>query len=230
MQDVRRKRKKMSSQKRGVVTVISGFSGSGKGTVVKEIMAQNPDRFRLSVSVTTRPPREKEVPGVDYFFIDQEEYDRMVQAGQLLEHAEYAGGCYGTPRAFVEENLEAGRDVILEIEQRGAFQVKEILPDAVLIFLTAPSAGELVSRLHHRNETDEFIAKRMAKSVLEAPNISRYDYLVINNTVEQSVRDVCGILDSERMHTDDSKYLRIAYHEDFITSMQEQLEAYRKED
>ena len=230
MQNMHRKRKKMSDQKRGVVTVISGFSGSGKGTVVKEIMAHYPDRFRLSVSVTTRPPRKKEKEGVDYFFIDQEKYDRMVEENQLLEHAEYAGGCYGTPRAFVEENLAAGRDVILEIEQRGAFQVKEILPDAVLIFLTAPSADAIVSRLRGRNETEEFIAKRMAKSVLEAPNISRYDYLVINDTVEQSVRDVCGILDSERQHTDDSRHLRTIYHEDFISGMQEQLEAYRKED
>lgn len=230
MQDEHRKRKKMSSQKRGVVTVISGFSGSGKGTVVKEIMAQYPDRFRLSVSVTTRPPRDKEREGVDYFFIDQEQYDQMVKENQLLEHAEYAGGCYGTPRAFVEENLAAGRDVILEIEQKGAFQVKEMLPDAVLIFLTAPSAESLVKRLRGRNETDEFIAKRMAKSVLEASNISRYDYLVVNETVEQSVRDVCGILDSERLHTDDSRHLRITYHEDFISGMQEQLEAYRKED
>lgn len=230
MQNVHRKRKKMSDQKKGVVTVISGFSGSGKGTVVKEIMAQYPDRFRLSVSVTTRSPRDKEREGVDYFFIDQEKYDRMVEENQLLEHAEYAGGCYGTPRAFVEENLTAGRDVILEIEQIGAFQVKEILPDAVLIFLTAPTADAIVSRLRGRNETEEFIAKRMAKSVLEAPNISRYDYLVINDTVEQSVRDICGILDSERMHTDDSNHLRIKYYEDFISGMQEQLEAYRKED
>ena len=220
----------MSSQKRGVVTVISGFSGSGKGTIVREVMEKYPDRFRLSVSVTTRPPRKKETEGVDYFFIDQEKYDQMVEENQLLEHAEYAGGCYGTPRAFVEENLAAGRDVILEIEQRGAFQVKEMMPDAVLIFLTAPSADSLVSRLRGRNETDEFIAKRMAKSVLEAPNISRYDYLVVNETVEQSVRDVCSILDSERMKTDDSRHLRTIYHQDFISGMQEQLEAYRKED
>ncbi len=220
----------MSSQKKGVVTVISGFSGSGKGTVVKKIMSEYPDRFRLSVSVTTRQPRDKEVPGVDYYYIGQEEYDRMVKEDRLLEHAEYAGGCYGTPREFVEENLNAGRDVILEIEQRGAFQIKEILPDAVLIFLTAPSADALVSRLHNRKETDDFIAKRMAKSVQEASNISRYDYLVVNDTVEQCVQDVIRILDSERQHTDDSRDLRISNHEDFISGMQEQLEAYRKED
>ena len=220
----------MNEPKRGVVTVISGFSGSGKGTVVKRIMEKDPDRFCLSVSVTTRKPREHEVHGIDYYFIDQEEYDRMVREGRLLEHAEYAGGCYGTPRDFAEEHLAAGRDVILEIEQRGAFQVKEILPDAVLIFLTAPSADDLVARLRGRKETEEFIAKRMAKSVQEAANIGRYDYLVINDTVEKSVSDICRILDSERLHTDDCRDLRTMYHEDFISGMQEQLEAYRKEE
>ena len=129
-----------------------------------------------------------------------------------------------------EEHLAAGRDVILEIEQRGAFQVKEILPDAVLIFLTAPSADDLVARLRGRKETEEFIAKRMAKSVQEAANIGRYDYLVINDTVEKSVSDICRILDSERLHTDDCRDLRTMYHEDFISGMQEQLEAYRKEE
>lgn len=212
----------MTSQKRGVLTIISGFSGSGKGTVVKKLLEKHADTFRLSVSVTTRSPRDHEENAIHYFFISRERFDRMVEEERLLEYAEYVGDFYGTPREYVEEQLSRGFDVILEIEQVGAFKVKKAMPEAVLIFLTAPSIEELADRLRRRGETEAFMEARLAKAAQESLYIDRYDYVVVNDDVDRCAEEICSIIERERA--------RVIYNEDFIGSLQEQLEPYRKED
>ncbi len=212
----------MTSHKRGVLTIISGFSGSGKGTVVKKMLEQHADTFRLSVSVTTRSPRDNEENAIHYFFISREKFDQMVEEERLLEYAEYVGDFYGTPREYVEEQLARGFDVLLEIEQVGAFKVKKAMPEAVLIFLTAPSVTELAARLRKRGESEDFMQARLAKAAQESLYIDRYDYIVINDSADRCAEEICGIIERERA--------RVIYNEEFIGSLQKQLEPYRKED
>ena len=132
---------------RGILIVVSGFSGSGKGTIMKELMKKHSEYYALSISATTRNPRPGEQDGVEYFFRTREEFERMIAEDELVEYAEYVGNYYGTPKAYVEEQLNAGKDVILEIEIQGALKVKEKFPDTLLLFVTPPSAEELKKRL-----------------------------------------------------------------------------------
>ena len=153
---------------RGILAVVSGFSGSGKGTIMKELLQQY-DNYALSISATTRQPREGEMHGREYFFLSKEEFEQLIKEEKLIEYAQYVGNYYGTPSSFVEEQRDAGKDVILEIEVQGALQVKEKFPDTVLLFVTPPSAEELASRLRGRGtETEEVIAKRMEQAVTES--------------------------------------------------------------
>ena len=146
----------MSDQKRGILTIISGFSGAGKGTVVGRLLEKYPERYKLSISATTRSPRNGEEHGVHYFFKSDEEFQQMIENDAFLEYAQYVEHSYGTPRQYVEENLAAGYDVILEIEQQGAFAVKKAVPEAILIFLTPPTIEELERRLRNRKtESDD---------------------------------------------------------------------------
>lgn len=211
----------MSSQQRGVLTIISGFSGAGKGTVVKELLAQFPDRFRLSVSATTRQPREGEEDGIHYFFKKREEFEAMIENDQLLEYARYVDNYYGTPRAYVEQQLSEGYDVILEIEQQGAFQVKKAMPEAVLIFLTPPTIEELEKRLRGRHtETEEVILSRLAQAAIEAENIGLYDYIVINDEVQGCVESLSRLIEREHHRT--------CLNENKIQELQNDLQIYRK--
>ena len=139
----------MSQQ--GILTIISGFSGSGKGTIVRELMAQHPDEFALSISATTRAPREGEKEGVSYFFKSREAFEQMILQDELLEYAQYVDNYYGTPRAYVDRQLAAGKNVILEIEVQGAMKIREKYPDTLLLFVTPPSAEELKQRLVGRD-------------------------------------------------------------------------------
>ncbi len=185
-------------KRRGVLAVISGFSGAGKGTLVKKIM-ETYDSYALSISMTTRNPRAGEEDGVHYFFISREQFEQNIADGKMLEHAEYVGNYYGTPREYVERQLQAGRDVILEIEYMGAFQVKKMMPDALLLFVTPPSADELYRRLKGRGtETDDVIAGRMKRAIEEADIVNKYDYLLVNDDLDTCVRETHEIIQNTK--------------------------------
>ena len=166
------------NKQRGLLIVLSGPSGVGKGTVRKELFSQPDTNYEYSISMTTRNPREGEVDGVDYFFRTREEFESLIEQGGLLEHAEFVGNYYGTPLAYVQETLEAGRDVFLEIEVQGAAQIRKKAPEALFIFLAPPSISELEQRLVGRGtETEDVIARRIATAREEVEMMSLYDYV-----------------------------------------------------
>ncbi|MBE5927206.1 MAG: guanylate kinase [Lachnospiraceae bacterium] len=176
--------------KKGLLVVISGFSGAGKGTLMKELINKY-DNYALSVSATTRQPREGEVDGREYFFKTVDEFENMIKNEQLIEYAKYVNNYYGTPRAYVDSQLEAGKDVILEIEIQGAMNIKKMYEDAVLIFILPPSAEELKRRLVGRNtETIDVINARMSRANEEAVGIENYDYVVVNDILDESVEEL----------------------------------------
>ena len=180
---------------RGVLTVISGFSGAGKGTVVKQLLQEYD--YGLSISATTRSPREGEQDGREYFFKTKEEFEKMIREHQLIEYAQYVGNYYGTPKEYVVQQLEQGKDVILEIEMQGAIRVREILPEVNLIFLTPPTVDELERRLVSRGtETAEVIRERMARAKEESAYMKEYDYVVINDDLDECVENVHQLIRS----------------------------------
>ncbi|CDC94122.1 guanylate kinase [Roseburia sp. CAG:380] len=180
---------------RGVLTVISGFSGAGKGTVVKQLLQEYD--YGLSISATTRSPREGEQDGREYFFKTKEEFEKMIREHQLIEYAQYVGNYYGTPKEYVVQQLEQGKDVILEIEMQGALRVREILPEVNLIFLTPPTVDELERRLVSRGtETAEVIRERMARAKEESAYMKEYDYVVINDDLDECVENVHQLIRS----------------------------------
>lgn len=184
--------------KTGLKIVLSGPSGSGKGTLVKELIKN--EQFLLSISATTRKPRQGEEEGVHYFFREREEFETMIANNELLEYAEFCGNYYGTPKAFIEESVKNGKDVILEIEVEGAMQVKEIYPDAVFIFIVPPSLTELENRLVGRNtETREVIERRLARAKEELGLYNQYDYVVVNDRLVEAIDDINGIVRSEKL-------------------------------
>lgn len=188
--------------KKGLLIIVSGPAGSGKGTVVARVREKAP--FEFSVSATTRAPRPGELDGVHYHFIDKAAFEEKIAAGDMLEHAEYVGNYYGTPKAPVEQTLAEGKDIILDIEVQGALQVKEKMPDAVMIFILPPDAVTLEARLRGRGtETEEVIAKRMAKARTELALFDRYDYVVVNreNGVDAAAEEILSILRAERCRT-----------------------------
>ena len=200
---------------RGILIVVSGFSGSGKGTIMKEIMNRY-DNYALSVSATTRKPRPGEEDGREYFFRSTEEFEKMIAKDELIEYARYVDNYYGTPRAYVEEQLEAGKDVILEIEIQGALKVKENFPQTLLLFVTPPTAGELRERLKGRGtETEDVIDFRMNRAKEEALGMDRYDYLLINDMVDECVEEMHQIIRGEHRRS----YRNMA----FIERMKEEL-------
>ena len=200
---------------RGILIVVSGFSGAGKGTIMKEIMRRY-DNYALSISATTRKPRPGEEEGREYFFKTVEEFEKMIAKDELIEYARYVDNYYGTPRAYVEEQLEAGKDVILEIEIQGALKVKENFPQTLLLFVTPPTAGELRERLKGRGtETKDVIDFRMNRAKEEALGMDRYDYLLINDMVDECVEEMHQIIRGEHRRS----YRNMA----FIERMKEEL-------
>lgn len=182
---------------KGILIVVSGFSGAGKGTLMKRIMEKY-DNYALSISATTRAPREGEVNGREYFFKTVDEFEKMIAQEELIEYAKYVSNYYGTPKAYILEQLEAGKDVILEIEIQGALKVREKFPDTLLLFVTPPSAKELERRLTMRGtETPEVIASRMARACEEAEFMDHYDYLVINDDLEECVEELHELIQRE---------------------------------
>lgn len=177
----------------GVLSVISGFSGVGKGTIVKKLVEK--EGYALSVSATSRAPRQGEVHGREYFFLTREEFHSMIENNGLIEWAEYVSNFYGTPREYVEERLAEGEDVILEIEPQGALKVKAQYPEAVLIFIVPPNAKELENRLIGRGtEETETIKKRLKRAAEETVFIENYEYIVINDDLEDAVSDIHHII------------------------------------
>ena len=184
-------------KRKGILIVVSGFSGAGKGTLMKELLKRY-DNYALSVSMTTRAPREGEVDGESYFFVDKETFERTIAEDGLIEYASYCGNYYGTPREYVEKCLQDGRDVILEIEIQGAAKVREKMPEAVSLFLVPPSFEELSRRLHSRGtDSEETIQQRLATARREVKEIVNYDYIVVNDTVDQAVGEILAILIAE---------------------------------
>ena len=177
----------------GVLSVISGFSGVGKGTIVKKLVEK--EGYALSVSATSRAPRQGEVHGREYFFLTREEFHSMIENDGLIEWAEYVSNFYGTPREYVEERLARGEDVILEIEPQGALKVKAQYPEALLIFIVPPNAKELENRLIGRGtEETETIKKRLKRAAEETAFIENYEYIVINDDLEDAVSDIHHII------------------------------------
>lgn len=198
----------MKEHRNGLLLVVSGPSGVGKGTLVRALMERN-DRIKMSVSATTREPRDGEIDGVHYFFKTEEEFRGMVDRGEFLEYIHVFGSkYYGTPRSFVEQQLENGYDVLLEIDVQGAMKVKQAFPDAVLIFITAPSMSEIKSRLIGRGtETMEQVEKRFATAFEEIKMIPKYDYVIVNDVVDVAVHHMEAIMEAERCRTIRSTYL-----------------------
>ena len=187
-------------KKEGILLIVSGPSGSGKGTVVSKLVESG--EFCLSISATTRKPRDYEEEGVHYFFHTKEEFEAMAEKGELLEWASFSDNYHATPKPYVEHCLKEGKNVILEIEVQGAFQVKELMPESVLIFLMAPNVTELRKRLTGRGTEDSsVIEKRISRAMEEMELVSKYDYVIINDTVEKSVEDIKTIVSAESMRT-----------------------------
>lgn len=191
-----------SPEERGILIVLSGPSGVGKGTVCKALRGKAPDLI-YSVSATTRTPREGEVEGVNYFFKSREQFKQLIEQDQMLEWAEYVGNFYGTPRKFVEDTLNAGKDIILEIEVQGALKVKQKFPEGVFIFLLPPSLGELENRIVGRGtESEDSIRNRMSVAVEEIRLMEHYDYAIVNDQVEGACDRIQSILMAERCRKD----------------------------
>lgn len=186
---------------KGILVVVSGFAGSGKGTLMKALLSQY-ENYALSVSATTRDPRPGEVNGREYFFKTTKEFEEMIKQGEFIEYAQYVNHYYGTPKAYVKAQLDQGKDVILEIEIQGALQVKEKFPETLLLFVTPPNEKVLYERLIGRGTEDkETIALRMARAEEEAKVIHQYDYLIVNDKLEECVAAMHTIIQGEHSRT-----------------------------
>ena len=206
--------------KRGTLLVVSGFSGAGKGTVLSKVLEKRSDLY-YSVSFTTRAPRTGEQDGVNYHFVTREAFQERIDRGEFLEYAEYVGNFYGTSMAVIREKLDQGVDVILEIEIQGAMKVKKKIPEALLVFVTPPTVEELERRLRDRGtETAQVIADRLARAGEEAKGMDQYDYILVNDTVEECVDHLHQIIVSE--------HSRASRNIDFIEDIQRQTKAFQK--
>ena len=205
---------------KGILVVVSGFAGAGKGTIMKQLVSEY-DNYALSVSATSRNPRPGEVDGVNYFFKSREEFEEMIKNDELIEHAEYVGNYYGTPKAFVEKQLQEGKNVILEIEVQGAMNIKAQYPNAILIFITTKDVDTLYERLKGRgSETDDVIKKRMTRAAEEAESMEAYEFIVVNDDIEECVDAVNSIVVSEACRKENNT--------EFMIGIKKQLDDYQK--
>lgn len=205
---------------RGILIVLSGFSGAGKGTLMKELM-KTYDNYALSISMTTRVPRQGEQDGREYFFSTREKFEEKIAQNGLIEYAEYCGNYYGTPRDYVETKLDAGMDVILEIEIQGMRKVKQMFPNMLSLFVTPPDAAELARRLRGRGtETEESVMKRLNTAVLEAEGVEDYEYIVINDDLKRCVEEIHGIVQAAKR--------KPARNEEFINNIRAGLKVLAK--
>ncbi len=205
----------MSEQ--GILVVVSGFSGAGKGTLIKAMLEKH-HNYALSISATTRAPRQGEEDGREYFFVTREKFEEMIREGQLIEYAQYVENYYGTPRQYVFQQMADGKDVILEIEIQGALKIKERFPDALLLFVMPPSADELKRRLVGRGtETMEVIDQRLHRAAEEAEGMTSYDYILINDKVDTCVEAMHQLIQAQ--------HRRVSGNLDFIQQMKSELKA-----
>lgn len=210
----------MKMRRKGILIVVSGFSGVGKGTLMKQLV-HSYDNYALSVSMTTRQPRPGESDGKEYFFVSREVFEKTIAENGLIEYANYCGNYYGTPKEYVEKQLEKGKDVILEIEIQGALKVREQFPTALLLFVMPPSAQELKKRLEGRGtETEEVITKRLKRATEEAEGIENYDFIVINDKLEECVKEMHGLILAAHETPD--------RNQEFIDNMRKELENFAK--
>ena len=192
-------------KEKGLLTVVSGFSGAGKGTLMKGLLSKY-DNYALSVSMTTRAPRPGEENGREYFFITREQFEKNIADGKLIEHAQYVGNYYGTPKDYVFEQLEAGKDVLLEIEIQGALQIKKKFPEALLLFVTTKDAQTLVNRLKGRGtEQEDVIIKRLKRAAEESEGIEEYEYLIVNDDLDTCIEDMNDIIQKAKLKADRNK-------------------------
>ena len=205
---------------RGILVVVSGFSGAGKGTLMKRLMEKY-DNYALSVSATTRDPRPGEEHGREYFFHTKKEFEELILEDALIEYAQYVDNYYGTPKAYVEKQLNMGKDVILEIEIQGALKVKKKMPNTLLLFVTPPNAEELKHRLVTRGtESLEVIESRLSRASEEAKGMSEYDYILINDVIEECVDNMHSIIQSQ--------HDAVKNRQEFIKEITEEIAVFKK--
>ena len=206
--------------KKGILIILSGFSGVGKGTVVRRLLSDY-DNYALSISATTRKPREGEEDGVSYFFKSKEEFEQMIKEDSFIEHARYVENYYGTPKAYVQEQLDAGKDVILEIEIQGALKVKEKYPDALMLFLVPPDAQTLKERLVGRGtETADVIHDRLERAAQEAQEMGSYEYIIVNDDLDTCVKQVHELIKSA--------HCKKSHNTAFIKELQQDMNCFLK--
>ena len=205
---------------RGILVVVSGFSGAGKGTLMKRLMEKY-DNYALSVSATTRDPRPGEEHGREYFFHTKKEFEELILEDALIEYAQYVDNYYGTPKAYVEKQLNMGKDVILEIEIQGALKVKKKMPNTLLLFVTPPNAEELKHRLVNRGtESLDVIESRLSRASEEAKGMSEYDYILINDVIEECVDNMHSIIQSQ--------HDAVKNRQEFIKEITEEIAVFKK--
>lgn len=206
--------------KKGILIVLSGFSGVGKGTVVKRLLSDY-DNYVLSISATTRKPREGEEEGISYFYKSKEDFEQMIKDDAFVEHARYVDNYYGTPKAYVQEQLDVGKDVILEIEIQGALKVKEKYPDALMLFLVPPDARTLKERLIGRGtETAEVIHDRLKRAAQEAQEMGSYEYIIVNDDLDTCVKQVHALIQSA--------HCKKSHNTEFIKELQQDMNCFLK--
>ncbi len=206
--------------KKGILIILSGFSGVGKGTVVKRLLSDY-DNYALSISATTRKPREGEEEGISYFFKSKEKFEKMIEEDAFIEYARYVENYYGTPKAYVQEQLDAGKDVILEIEIQGALKVKEKYPDALMLFLVPPDAQILKKRLLGRGtETAEVVRDRLKRAAQEAREMGSYEYIVVNDDLDTCVKQVHALIQSA--------HCKKSHNTEFIKELQQDMNCFLK--
>lgn len=203
-------------EKKGLLVVISGFSGSGKGTLMKELLKRYESTYALSISATTRSPREGELHGREYFFVTKAEFEKMIENEELIEYAGYVGNYYGTPKPYVLSKLLEGKDVILEIEVQGAIDLKKRYPEAVMIFITPPDKKTLEKRLVGRGtESKAQIENRLERAAKEADSMENYDYLIINDDIDKTVEKIHNLIQVQ--------HCLIKYNKEVIEKIKEDL-------
>lgn len=206
--------------KKGILIILSGFSGVGKGTVVKRLLSDY-DNYALSISATTRKPREGEEEGISYFFKSKEKFEKMIEEDAFIEYARYVENYYGTPKAYVQEQLDAGKDVILEIEIQGALKVKEKYPDALMLFLVPPDAQILKNLLLGRGtETAEVVRDRLKRAAQEAREMGSYEYIVVNDDLDTCVKQVHALIQSA--------HCKKSHNTEFIKELQQDMNCFLK--
>jgi guanylate kinase len=206
--------------RRGILVVVSGFSGVGKGTLMRSL-TERYGYYALSISATTRAPRENEEDGREYFFKTREEFEQLIEEDRLLEYACYCGNYYGTPRDYVEDQIDQGRDVILEIELQGALKIREKFPEALLLFVVPPDAQTLAERLRDRGtETEAVIRERLERAVEESEGLEAYDYMIINDDLDRSVEEVHHLIDSQ--------HNKISRNLDFVDQIRKEIKVFAK--